>query len=83
MSKQKRARLGERFEIARRVLAFIRAFFDEHGHSPSLTEIADACFISRTTVLRYLDLLEARGCINRTPAMPRSISLTEDGDCYL
>jgi SOS-response transcriptional repressor LexA len=83
MSKVKSARQRERMEIARCVLAAIRAYIEEHGHSPSLTEIAAACFISRTTVLRYLDLLEARGCIKRTPAMARSISLTDDEDCYL
>ena len=83
MSDTREARLAERNDTARRVFNFIQAFFTEYGHSPSMEEIAVACFFSRTTVLRYLDYLEAKGCITRTPGLPRSIALLEEGDCHL
>ena len=57
------------------VLAFIAQYIHTHGPSPSQREIGAACFMSRTTVVRYLDLLEAWGCIRREHGVPRTISL--------
>ena len=37
------------------VYAFICERFDEHGFGPSIRQIAEACFMHHTTVLRYLD----------------------------
>ena len=65
-------------QILREVLQFIREFFKEHGISPSITEVADGCFRSRSGVVRYLDLLQARGYIERIPRSPRSISLLDE-----
>jgi SOS-response transcriptional repressor LexA len=63
---------------AERVLAFIRAYWAEHGIAPSMGEIGAACYLARSSVLRYLDLLEARGHIWRYPGVPRSIVLLDN-----
>ena len=79
MSKRKQARIQARKETARRVYEFIREFKKaEYGLSPSFEEIAEACFMSRSSVLHYLDWLEAWGKITRTPGMPRSIALIDE-----
>ena len=57
------------------VYSFIRAYIDEHGYPPSLREIGAHCYIGRSTVLLYLDRLEARGRISRDPGKARSINL--------
>ena len=57
------------------VLAFVAQYIHTHGHSPSQREIGAACFMSRSNVVRYLDLLEAWGYIRREPGVPRTISL--------
>ena len=64
--------------IMRQVLAFIRKFIKENGISPSITEIAEGCFRSRSGIVRYLDILEARGYITRIPNLPRSIRILDD-----
>ena len=54
---------------------FIQLYIQENGYSPSLREIAVGCFLGRSTVLRYLDKLEAKGRITRAEGKARSISL--------
>jgi SOS-response transcriptional repressor LexA len=71
-------RRNDQEQILREVLQFIREFINEHGISPSITEVADGCFRSRSGVVRYLDLLQARGYIERIPRSPRSISLLDE-----
>jgi len=55
---------------------FIRRYIAENGYAPSLREISDGCYLGRSTVLRYLDKLEAKGRISRTMGKARSITLT-------
>lgn len=64
-------------ETSNNVYDFIRGFFAEHGYSPTLREIANACFMSTTTVVRYLDKLCAAGRISRELQRPRSIALLD------
>ena len=59
-----------------RVLEFIRAWFADHGSSPSFEEISLALGKSMGTVSKHLDSLEARGWLRRTPQRCRSIVLT-------
>lgn len=59
------------------VYAFIRSYVTEHGYPPSLREISRACYLGRSTALRYLDKLEAQGKIKRQPNKARSIHLLE------
>lgn len=59
------------------IYAFIELFYMQHRMTPTQREIAEECYLSRGTVLRYLDLLEARGLIERTPFKARSIRLVE------
>ena len=56
---------------------FIQNYIHENGYSPSLREISDGCYLGRSTVLRYLDKLEAKGRIVRTMGRARSIALPE------
>ena len=63
-----------------RVYTYVRDYILEFGYSPSLMDIAEACYLSRGSVVRYLDILVARGKLNREPGVPRSIHLLdEDG----
>lgn len=59
------------------VYSFIADFVKSHGYSPTLREIADGCYLGRSTVVRYLDKLEAKGRIAREEGKPRSIALLE------
>lgn len=75
------ARDQHRERMLQTVYDFIAAFIDEHnGLSPTLREIADGCYLSRTAIMRYIDLLEARGYILRDFNIPRSIRLTRPDD---
>ncbi|MEO8391767.1 MAG: winged helix-turn-helix transcriptional regulator [Chloroflexota bacterium] len=60
------------------LFGFIRTYIHENGYSPSLREIAEGCYLGRSTVLRYLDKLEAKGRIARTIGKARSIALLEE-----
>ena len=57
------------------VYHFIVAYIQEHGISPSQREIAEGCYLVRSSVLRHLDKLEAWGRIIRDPNKARSIRL--------
>ncbi|MEP7292251.1 MAG: hypothetical protein ABI835_10725 [Chloroflexota bacterium] len=60
------------------VYQFISAYIGAHRYSPSLREISAECYIGRSTVLRYLDRLEAYGRIRRETGKARSITLRKD-----
>ncbi len=63
------------------VYDFIRAYYRENRKSPSIREIASACYVSVGTVFRHLDRLEMKGYIQREPNQARSIVLLkEDGN---
>jgi repressor LexA len=64
-------------ENLNRVYDFIRRYKQEYGYPPSLREIAAACYLGRSTVLRYLDRLEIQGRLTRTSGVPRSIQLLD------
>jgi len=71
------AQYAERQEMARQVYDYIRAYIDETGWAPSLRQIARGCYISRSHVVRYLDLLEAWGYIEREPGLSRAIRVVD------
>jgi SOS-response transcriptional repressor LexA len=62
-------------QMLEKLYGFIQIYIHENGYSPSLREISDGCYLGRSTVLRYLDKLEAKGRITRTEGRARSISL--------
>ena len=51
--------------VEEEVYTVIRDYIARHGRPPTLREIGEACFMSTTNVLRYLDRLEAHGRIQR------------------
>ena len=57
--------------------SFIHAYIQDNGYAPSLREISKGCYLGRSTVMRYLDKLEARGRIHRADGKARSITLAE------
>lgn len=61
--------------LLEQVYAFIVAYIYENTNSPSLREIADACYIGRSTTYRFLDKLEAQGRIVREEGQARNIRL--------
>ena len=68
-------------ETLETVYTFLESFIAEHGYSPSLREISARCYIGRSTVIHYLDRLEAQGRLSREEGKARSIVLiASDGD---
>jgi DNA-binding MarR family transcriptional regulator len=63
--------------VLEQVYAFIAAYIHQHSNSPSLREIADACYLGRSTTYRFLDKLEAQGRILREPGQARNIRLPQ------
>jgi SOS-response transcriptional repressor LexA len=58
------------------VLEFIGTNTSEHGHSPSMREIGDACGLSSSgSVKHVLDRLAVKGYIERPEGKPRSITV--------
>ena len=62
-------------DITQAVYCFLGQYIGQHGYAPNQREIAEACYISQPTALRYLDQLTAQGRIWRVPGKPRSIRL--------
>lgn len=60
----------------RRVLSFIRDFMTTRPFAPTAKEIADRFGIAVKNGYYYLDLLERKGYIRRTPKQHRRIELT-------
>lgn len=60
----------------RQILEFIRNYIAEHGHSPTLQEIANAQGLSSlATVHEHLQALNKKGVIKRTDGSARGIEL--------
>ena len=56
------------------VLAFLRGFTMEHGHSPSYRQIMDACGMKSTSHVSYhLKKLEEQGRIRRNKGEARTV----------
>ena len=62
------------------VYQFICDYIKAHQMSPSLREIAEATYLGRSTVMRYLDRLELQGRLLRTPGKARSIQVVFSDD---
>lgn len=60
------------------IYIFLYEFIQKHGFAPSIREISDGCFVNVATVIRYLDILEANGRIERTSGKARSIRIMLD-----
>lgn len=63
------------YDMTEQVFAFICDYVRTRKYPPSLDEIAVACYISRSTVLRHIDRLEGEGRIERDPYISRGITL--------
>ncbi|MAS34875.1 MAG: hypothetical protein CL610_12765 [Anaerolineaceae bacterium] len=70
-------------QVTSQVYEFIRAYFREHGFSPSFRDISRGCHMSTSNVVRYLDRLEARGLISRELNKPRSIALLDEEEQHV
>ena len=60
------------------VYEFICEYMNENNYAPTQREISEGCFLSRGTIVRYLDRLEAWGLLTREINKARSIALVED-----
>jgi DNA-binding MarR family transcriptional regulator len=65
------------YESTEAVYQFLKDYIRKHNFPPTVREIGDACHLSRSTVTRNLDRLEALGRITRQPGKARSITLTD------
>ena len=62
----------------KRIANFIRAFIQQHGHSPTLVEIGEAVDInSKGTVHRYIQALKQKGVLEQSERGWRGIRLVE------
>ena len=62
------------------VYTFIHTYIQDHqGQPPTIREIGKGAYLAPSTVIRYLDKLEAWGLIEREPFLSRSIRLTDKG----
>lgn len=69
-------RQGERRR--EQIMRFIVRYVDQHGYSPTLSEIGKGVGIASPNAVRgHLDKLEAEGRIAITPRIARSIVLQE------
>ena len=65
--------------LEKRILNFIRAFIQQHGHSPTLVEIGNAMEIrSKGTVHRYIQALKQKGVLEQTERGWRGIRLADN-----
>lgn len=60
---------------AARVYRYIAAYDAEFGYAPSMQEISAACFMARSTVGRYMDVLVMWGCLAREPGVARGYTI--------
>jgi SOS-response transcriptional repressor LexA len=71
---------GAGFE--RRLLKAIKEYWEQHGHGPSMRDLADVTDCSSTSVLQtYLEKLRAKGQIQYDYGISRSVRLIGDGVC--
>ena len=59
----------------RQVLAFVASFSNEFGYAPTTKEIAKHLGVYPNAVQGFLDVMERRGAIKRTPKISRSIQI--------
>jgi SOS-response transcriptional repressor LexA len=62
------------------VYTFVRNYIAQHHRPPTLREIAKGCFTNTTTIIRYLDILQARGRLTREPGISRSLRLLDEDE---
>jgi len=62
-------------EVRWQILWFIIGYLDDFGFAPSIQEMADGCYMSKSTISKHLDILVATGYISRVPFQPRSICI--------
>jgi SOS-response transcriptional repressor LexA len=60
------------------VFEFIDGHIQRYGYAPTIREISRNCFMAPSTVLRYLDIMQARGWISRKPKTARSICILKN-----
>lgn len=59
------------------VYKFICDYWNTHGFSPSIKDIAKGCFISYSTAYEYLHKLFDKGYVYYIPKIPRSITIKQ------
>lgn len=68
-------------ERTKQVLLYLRAYKAAYDAAPTYREIAVACGLSTTSLVRYhLDALERGGLIKRRPNVARGIVLVTGGE---
>jgi len=67
-------------KIQRQILEYIKSYFNEHGYSPTLKEMArDLGDKNITTIHQHIQALQAKGYISKKENSPRSlVAETED-----
>lgn len=78
----RRTLMSSQLEKADAVYAFVRSYFAEHGHSPTILEIGVACKLSRTTVTACIRWLQLQGKLRRRIGTARSIVLLDMDDTH-
>ncbi|MDN6195392.1 MAG: transcriptional repressor LexA [Atopostipes suicloacalis] len=74
------AKRGRKGEKQHEILIFIQKEVSKRGYPPTVREICDATGLASTsTVHGHLSRLEDHGYINRDPAKPRAIEVTDSG----
>ena len=69
--------------LEKRILNFIRAFIQQHGHSPTLVEIGQAMEInSKGTVHRYVQALIQKGVLEQNKRGWRGIRLVDESPTH-
>lgn len=62
----------------RQILNYLNSFIDEHGHAPTLTEIAKKFNLkSLATVHEHLETLQKKGLIKKSSGISRSIEVID------
>jgi SOS-response transcriptional repressor LexA len=62
------------------VYKFIQDYINREGIAPSIREIAEGCYLGRSTVQRHLDRLAIWGWIIQRPGRARGIVVVERPD---
>lgn len=64
-------------ERAWEIYDFIKAHIEAHSYPPTQQEIADGCYLSKSTVRYNLSKLERAGLIRIDPGRARGIALLD------
>ncbi len=62
-------------DLTDQIFGFIARYIDQNGYPPSHREIAKACYLSRSGVVRHLDKLVEQGRVTREPHAARGIRI--------